>query len=132
MIVGEILLAILFGNDGDHDESEVVDPHKKSQVIFVVISKEGAMRRRFVVQLRRKLADTVGYPVWVRRERERERGRRSTQEVAVDICGNVQGRSNAPKICCEASQEACRYVWRSCLGTTGTRAKSSIHTRSRS
>ena len=53
MIVGEILLAMLFGYDGD--ESEVVDPHKKSQVIFVVMSKEGAMRQRFVAKLCRKL-----------------------------------------------------------------------------
>ena len=58
MIVGEILLAMLFGYDGD--ESEVVAPHKKSQVIFVVMSKEGAMRQRIVARLRRKLADNVG------------------------------------------------------------------------
>ena len=54
MIVGEILLAILFGYDGD--ESEVVDPHKKSQLIFVGLSKEGAMRQRIVAKLRKKLA----------------------------------------------------------------------------
>jgi hypothetical protein len=58
VIIGEILFAILFGYDGD--ESEVIDPHKRSQVIIVVMSKEGAMRQRLVVKLRRKLADTVG------------------------------------------------------------------------
>ena len=77
MIVGEILLSILFKYDGDG--SEVVDPHKKSQVIFVVMSKEGATCQRFVAKRRRKLAGTVGDLVWV--QRERERGRRSMQEV---------------------------------------------------
>ena len=81
----QILLAILLRYNGS--ESEVVDPHKKSQLIFVVSSKEGAMRKRIVARLRRKLADIVGALVWV--QRERERGRRSTQEVAVDICVSV-------------------------------------------
>ena len=71
MVVGEILLATLFGYDGD--ESEVVDPHKKSQVIFVVMSKKGAMRQRIVEKRRRKLAGTVGDLNWVRRGRERGR-----------------------------------------------------------
>ena len=57
MIVGEVFLAILFGYDGD--ESEVVAPHKKSQVINVVMSEEGAVRQRVVERLRRKLADIV-------------------------------------------------------------------------
>ena len=46
MIVGEVFLAILFGYDGD--ESEVVAPHKKSQVVIVAMSKEGAMRQGLV------------------------------------------------------------------------------------
>ena len=51
------MLAISFGYDGDG--SEVVDPHKKSQLIFVLMSKEGGMRQRIVGRLRRKLADIV-------------------------------------------------------------------------
>ena len=81
-----MLLAILLGYNGN--ESDVVDPHKKSQFIFVVLSKEGAMRQRFVAKLRRKLADMFGDLVWV--QRERERSHRSTQEVAVDICVRVR------------------------------------------
>ena len=52
--LADMLLAILFGYDGD--ESEVVDPHKKTQLIFVVSSKEGAMHQRIVAKLLRKLA----------------------------------------------------------------------------
>jgi hypothetical protein len=40
-------------------ESEVVDPHKKSQLIFVVMSKEGATHQRIVARFRRKLADIL-------------------------------------------------------------------------
>ena len=57
MIVGEVFLAILFGYDGG--ESEVDAPYKKSQVINVVMSEEGAVRQRVVGRLRRKLADIV-------------------------------------------------------------------------
>ena len=57
MIVGEVFLAILFRYDGD--ESEVVAPHKKSQVINVSMSEEGAMRQRLVEKRRRKFADIV-------------------------------------------------------------------------
>ena len=53
----DIVLAVLFGYNGS--ESEVVDPHKKSQLISVVISKEGTMHQRNVVGLRRKLADML-------------------------------------------------------------------------
>ena len=48
----------------------------------------------------------LGYFVWVRWRRER--GHRSTQEDAVNICGVVQGRSNAQKNCGKAAQEACQ------------------------
>ena len=57
MIVGEVFLAILFGYD--EDESEVVAPHKKSQVINVVMSDGGAVRRIILPRLRRKRADIV-------------------------------------------------------------------------
>ena len=79
-------MAILFGYNGS--ESEVVDPHKKSQLIFVVLSEEVAMCQGIVAKLHRKLADIVGDLVWV--QRGRDRGRRSTQEVAVDICVRVR------------------------------------------
>jgi hypothetical protein len=54
VIVGDLFLAILFGYDGD--ESEVVAPYKKSQVINVVMSEEGAMRQRIVAKLLMELA----------------------------------------------------------------------------
>ena len=50
MIVGEVFLAILFGYDGD--ESEVVAPHKMSQVVIVAMSEKGAMRQGLVEERR--------------------------------------------------------------------------------
>ena len=46
-------MAILIGYDGG--ESEVVDPRKKSQLTFVVVTKGGAMLQRIVAKLREKL-----------------------------------------------------------------------------
>ena len=64
MIVGEVFLAILFGYDGD--ESEVVAPHKKSQVVIVAMSEEGAMRQRLVEILEKRRGGLRGFLVAIR------------------------------------------------------------------
>ena len=103
--LADMLLAILLGYNGN--ESEVVDPHKKTQLIFVVMSKEGAMHQRIVAGLRRKLADILlaillGYN---KNESEVVDPHKETQIIFV-----VSSKEGAirRRICYEAAQEACQ------------------------
>ena len=105
----DIVLAILFGYIGNKSK---VDPcRREAERVRVKEDRRhigktaGAHANLLVTSFRERRAwkqcdrrrSILGDIVWVRWRRER--GRRSTQEVAGGNCGNVLGRSYAPKTC---------------------------------
>ena len=129
MIVGEVFLAILFGYDGD--ESEVVAPHKKSQVVIVAMSEEGATRQRLVEKRRRKFADIVSALLFGYNGSKGEvvGPHEKSQLISVEISneGTMHQRNVVG-----LRRKLADMLLAICLGTMETRARLSINTRRRS
>ena len=122
-------MAILFGYDGD--ESEVVAPYKKSQVINVVMSEEGAMRQRLVEKLRRKLADIVLAVLFGYNGSKSEVVDPHKKSQLISVVISKEGTMHQRNVV-GLRRKLADMLLAICLGTMKTRARLSINTRRRS